>query len=472
MTTVEKTQREAPAVAKGGERISREGRQGQYRGREDWSSWPLYEGIDDGLREYWYPVAWSRTIGSKPTAIKLCGINMVLARDKEGKARALNDRCLHRGVPLSMGSCEFAGTVSCPYHGWTYDMATGRLVAVITDGPDSPICGKLQVRTYPVEERLGLVWVYPGDLDPPPVESAIPEELRGSAFVFGGRTEVRPGNWRLAAENGFDEGHAKFLHRTAIWRTFKAMPTWNKVHIDQHGRWLFRIEDERHWEADFPGVGHWSNLRWWKIKPKPDQQFRLGNTGNPRSPDPEMLGLDLPAFSSLTLPGVLRIAYPKFIHYEFYVPVDADHFRYVGFMIRFARDWRILTFWLKYVALIRPLFHGQFSGQDAWMVAATDAPPERLYRPDISLIAWRRMVEREARKGPHEEEILQRAKERAAASASQATPAGSGGAAASVSQASSAASSGAGAGVAASASRSAPAGSRGSDKGASKEGDS
>ena len=27
------------------------------------------------------------------------------------------------------------------------------------------------------------------------------------------------------------------------------------------------------------------------------------------------------------------------------------------------------------------------------MVAETDAPPERLYRPDISLIEWRRLVE-------------------------------------------------------------------------------
>jgi hypothetical protein len=28
------------------------------------------------------------------------------------------------------------------------------------------------------------------------------------------------------------------------------------------------------------------------------------------------------------------------------------------------------------------------------MVEKTDAPPERLYRPDISLIAWRRLCER------------------------------------------------------------------------------
>jgi hypothetical protein len=29
----------------------------------------------------------------------------------------------------------------------------------------------------------------------------------------------------------------------------------------------------------------------------------------------------------LSLPGVLRIAYPQFIHYEFYVPIDAKRTR-------------------------------------------------------------------------------------------------------------------------------------------------
>ena len=80
--------------------------------------------------------------------------------------------------------------MSCGYHGWTYDLASGTLVAALTDGPDSPICGKVRVRTYPVEERIGIVWVYIGELDPPPVEADIPEELR--PMVFGLETSVQP----------------------------------------------------------------------------------------------------------------------------------------------------------------------------------------------------------------------------------------------------------------------------------------
>ena len=59
----------------------------------------------------------------------------------------------------------------------------------------------------------------------------------------------------------------------------KVMPTWNKIHIEKHGRWLYRVEDERHWEANFPGLGKWTNKRWFKIKPKQYQGKFMGNTG-------------------------------------------------------------------------------------------------------------------------------------------------------------------------------------------------
>lgn len=104
---------------------------------------------------------------------------------------------------------------------------------------------------------------------------------------------------------------------------------------------------------------------------------------------------EFPGFASLSMPGVLRIAYPKFIHYEFYVPVDADNHRYVGVMVNFTQGWETLRFYGKYLGAIRWLFHGEFSGQDAWMVDVTDAPPEKLYRPDVSLTAWRNLSEEE-----------------------------------------------------------------------------
>ena len=103
------------------------------------------------------------------------------------------------------------------------------------------------MRTYPTAEAMGLVWVFVGAAEPHPLTEQLPEELADPPpYAVGGRIEDRDGDWRLFAENGFDEGHAKYLHRASWWRTFKVMPTWNKIHIERHGRWLYRVEDERH----------------------------------------------------------------------------------------------------------------------------------------------------------------------------------------------------------------------------------
>ncbi len=366
-------------------------------GRQNWSSWPAYDAAVKGFRGYWYPVAWSTNLREgKPLAVTVCGDKVALMRDG-GKVYGLHDRCPHRGVPLSAGSREFPGTLSCAYHGWTFDLASGRLCAVITDGPDSPICGKVTVATYPVEERLGLLWVYVGDGElPRPLDQHIPEELLDRSFSLGGRIQVRRGNWRLACENGFDEGHAKFLHRKALWRVARAMPAWNITHLTDRSRWIYRVQDEVHWEADFPGYGRWSSLRWWKIRPSAKATQSISNTGNGRAPHPVIAAQEFPGFASVTVPGILRIVYPTFIHYEFYVPIDASTHRYVGLMVSFDDTFGGRLFHLKYLGAIRWLFHGLFSAQDAWMVEQTDAPPERLYRPDSSIIGWRRMCEQAA----------------------------------------------------------------------------
>ena len=95
---------------------------------------------------------------------------------------------------------------------------------------------------------------------------------------------------------------------------------------------------------------------------------------------------------SVRVPYILRVAYSSYIHYEWAIPEDAKHHRYVQLMASF-RPGRLARLWfrLQYAAWIRWVFHGQFTGQDAWMVDVMDIPPERLYRPDASVIEWRRV---------------------------------------------------------------------------------
>ena len=365
---------------------------GHLPGRQDWSSWPHYQAAAAGFRGYWYPVVYSSQVGERPVRVKLLGEDIFVIRDK-GVVRGMANRCPHRGVPLSYGNKQFPGTISCVYHGWTFDLETGDLKAAITDGPESPICGKVTQPTYHVEERLGMVWIFVGDGEEPhPIDEQLPEELVSNAAVIGSRIMPREGNWRFACENGYDEGHAKYLHRTALWRLFKAMPVWNTTKIVKRGRWIYRVQQEQYWDADFPGLGKWTGQAWYKSKP-PKMTTNIGNTGSHREVNPVIAEQDFPGFASVSMPGVLRIAYPTFIHYEFYVPADADNHLYVGVMADFKKGLKTIPFYFKYLGAVRWLFHGQFSGQDKWMVEVTDAPPEKLYRPDDSLLQWRKLAE-------------------------------------------------------------------------------
>ena len=53
---------------------------------------------------------------------------------------ALEDRCPHRGGPLSQGIVH-GGRVTCPLHGWTVELGSGEAVA-----PDKGCAPRLEVK--------------------------------------------------------------------------------------------------------------------------------------------------------------------------------------------------------------------------------------------------------------------------------------------------------------------------------------
>ncbi len=349
-------------------------------GRQDWSTWPRYNAAVTGFRDYWYPVMWSRHVGSKPVPVTLTGERIMFIRDR-GRVFALNNRCVHRGVPLSLGSGyfgestgsrqEFPGTITCGYHGWTYELKTGNLVAALTDGPDSPICGKVRVKTYPVEERLGLVWVYIGDGDPPPVEQDIPEQLFAKNAAIFGQVRERAGNWRYGAENGFDEAHPRYLHRNSLWRMFYNLPGWTRSHVEtiEHGKWLTYVADKVHRTTMFPNLGEWPIRSWWKK------------------------GRGVAMRISIRLPSLLRVEQPDWSIYSWFMGTDADHHRYLQLAVKFGSPWQRFVFRIRYWTYIRWINQRLFTNQDGLMISSMDAPPERLFRPDLSIIAWRKYCE-------------------------------------------------------------------------------
>lgn len=76
------------------------------------------------------------------------GTRIAVFRTRDGY-HALADRCNHMGGPLSHGDVT-GSTVTCPWHGWRYDLRTGARV----DRPGQA------VTAYPLENRQG--WLYLG----------------------------------------------------------------------------------------------------------------------------------------------------------------------------------------------------------------------------------------------------------------------------------------------------------------------
>ena len=105
--------------------------------------------------DYWYAVEEVRNV--KPgavTEVVFWKQSIALFRDEDGSFHAVENRCLHRQVKLSLGEVEGCRLV-CGYHGWRYD-EDGNVV----DIPDlfgRTQVPRLSVRSYPVQVRYGLV---------------------------------------------------------------------------------------------------------------------------------------------------------------------------------------------------------------------------------------------------------------------------------------------------------------------------
>lgn len=107
------------------------------------------------LAGFWHPVALSAEVAAAPLRARLLDLDLVLYRTAAGVSAAL-DHCPHRGTRMSLGSMR-DDAIICRYHGLRFDGA-GRCV-LVPGAPEEPVPARLALRTFPVRERYGLVWV-------------------------------------------------------------------------------------------------------------------------------------------------------------------------------------------------------------------------------------------------------------------------------------------------------------------------
>ena len=164
-----------------------------------------------GLRNKWYPLCPSHFVTEKPLALKRAGERLVLWRDAQGAVQILEDRCPHRGVPLSCGHA-LGDRLACAYHG--VEVTGDGIVAAVPGEPSSNLVGKKAVRRFPAQELNGAVFAYIGDAKhPDPVAFTPPEQLTSDAFG----TFLCYGEWRIPYrymyDNNMDPMHGTFLHK-------------------------------------------------------------------------------------------------------------------------------------------------------------------------------------------------------------------------------------------------------------------
>ncbi len=167
----------------------------------DVNGWPKH------IDRHWFVIARSEAVTNQPQRVTLFGRRWALARDREDKVLALEDRCPHRHAPLSAGEMTADG-LRCPYHGWTFNR--GGSCVKIPGWPEGDATPEVRVPTLAIVEHDGLVWAAAH----PVSQISLPRVV--TALEPGSRRFQWQTNWGApildALENFLDALHTHLIH--------------------------------------------------------------------------------------------------------------------------------------------------------------------------------------------------------------------------------------------------------------------
>ncbi len=166
------------------------------------------------LQNAWYVALHSDKLSREALLpLTLLGENLVFFRNDAGVPFALENACPHRKLPLSMGTLT-NGAVQCGYHGLTFD-GQGQCVYAPTQDmiPVNAI-----VRSYPLIEKYGFIWIWMGDPDQAH-ESKILEvedyDHPDWGLTDGGVLDCNC-HYLYLLDNLLDPSHVAWVHKTSF----------------------------------------------------------------------------------------------------------------------------------------------------------------------------------------------------------------------------------------------------------------
>lgn len=361
-----------------------------------------------GFANHWYPGVFSHEVEERGVVgITIGGHDIAVTRDKDGKSWAISDRCIHKGVRMSEKPTCFANkTVSCWYHGFTFNVEDGNLDTIV-GSPNDKLINNARVRTYPTEEFAGIIWVFVGDedYDVPPVETDIPMKItdKPNAIAYLKDPDVltagirRPmyGNWRLAVENGLDPGHL-LVH-------------WNSPIIIALGRGLplgmQALRDDATEILDLEDGPKGVMNRY----DKPENYMPIFTNDKVEIEGRFGTNTYEPFRVSAWLPCTVMVEnwpLPDYAQFEFMVPIDDhNHMYWEVIVYRGTTDAEKAEFKVMYDQFFLPLGLYGFNNDDIPARAATEEFYEKrdgwnnevLADSDFSVVAWRKHAAKHGR---------------------------------------------------------------------------
>ncbi|NML44036.1 Rieske 2Fe-2S domain-containing protein [Ramlibacter sp. G-1-2-2] len=157
----------------------------------------------------WWVAGFGWELKDQPLARTLLDVPLVLFRTPDGQVAALEDRCCHKELPLSLGAIEPRG-LRCGYHGLLFD-CQGTCVEI--PGQEA-IPAKARVRSYELRERDQVLWLWHGstpDSRPDSEPPAYPFHT-DPAFRFGGDMVHYDAPYQLVHDNLLDLSHLGYVH--------------------------------------------------------------------------------------------------------------------------------------------------------------------------------------------------------------------------------------------------------------------
>jgi benzoate/toluate 1,2-dioxygenase alpha subunit len=151
-----------------------------------------------------------------------------IARNRAGELNAIINACSHRGAMLCRRKKDTRSTITCPFHGWTFNNS-GKLLKVKDPGPEAGypeqfntigshdltkvprfesyrgfLFGSLNPDVVPLREHLGEAAKI--------IDMLVDQSPDGLEVLRGASTYTFDGNWKVQAENGADGYHVSATH--------------------------------------------------------------------------------------------------------------------------------------------------------------------------------------------------------------------------------------------------------------------